>query len=318
MSKPVMVCVGKVGQDVFLEGEVFKPKRENGILYEHMVLGDKYYVDQATVATGNNALNASVTFARQHLPVTLVSAIGNDTAGKNILHALDAEHVDTSLIQIDEKERTSFSTILLAPSGERTILDYPGSAKISASQIDSLELAGDWLYVSSLGSMPLLKKLMKKAVAASMKIAFNPASFELKHVQECADLLAYVTLFAVNKEEAKLFVKGDSIKELAESLSKVVDFVLVSDGPRGSVATDGETLIKAGMYEDVPVVDRTGAGDAFTSGFVSQIAQGKELTAAITFASANSTSVVGKIGANTGALKLRPDLHAMPLEVTQL
>ncbi len=313
-----MVCVGKAGQDVFLEGEVFKPKRENGILYEHMVLGNKYYVDKATTTTGNNAVNAAVTFARQRLHVRLVSAVGDDTAGRNVLQALDKEHIDTSHVTLSQKERTSFSTILLAPSGERTILDYPGSAKISAQQIETIDLNADWLYVSSLGSMSLLKKLMKSAAQKGLNIAFNPASFELKHIQECADLLQYVTLFALNKQEAQLFVEGKSLKELSANLSKSVQYVLISDGPKGSIATDGDKLVKAGMYEDVPVVDRTGAGDAFTSGFVSQVALGRTLEEAVTFASANSTSVVSEIGANTAALHSNPKLHKMRLEVSNL
>ena len=234
------------------------------------------------------------------------------------MKALDAEHIDTNGIKIDEDYRTSFSTILLSPTGERTILDFPGTAKITSELLELSELNGDWLYVSSLGSMSLLKKVINRAVKNSIKVAFNPASFELKHLQECADLLEHITLFALNKEEAQLFVNGKTTKELAAKLAKSVQYVLVSDGPRGAVATDGEVLVKAGLYEDVPVIDRTGAGDAFTSGFVSQIALGKSVQAAITFASANSTSVVGQIGANTGALHAHHKLHEMPLEVSDL
>lgn len=312
-----MICVGKAGIDTFLEGDVFKPKRENGILYEHMVLGNKYYVEGATTATGNNAVNAAVTFARQRLPVKLISTIGDDATGDNLLQALDKEHIDTSDIKVDKSAKTSFSTIMLAPSGERTILDFPGTAKISASQFEDIRKA-DWLYVSSLGSMENLKKLMKEACKRDIKVAFNPASFELKHVQETADLLEYVDVFAVNKEEAGKFVDGDNLKELAQNLAEAVDYVLISDGPRGAVATDGKKLVKAGVYEDVPVIDRTGAGDAFTSGFVASIARGKSLEEAITFASANSTSVVGEIGANTGALHSNAHIHDMPLKVSEL
>ncbi|MNL67742.1 putative sugar kinase YdjH [compost metagenome] len=67
------------------------------------------------------------------------------------------------------------------------------------------------------------------------------------------------------------------------------------------------------MYEDVAVTDRTGAGDAFGSGFLSQWAQGKSLKDSIIFASANSTSVVTKIGAKTGILHTGAQLHDMPL-----
>ncbi len=320
MTKPLMICVGKAGQDVFLKSEAFKPKRENGIYYEHMPLGSKHYVDEVTVATGNNSVNAAVTFARQRLPVKLVSTLGDDSPGSHVLASLDKEHIDTSEVEVDQKAQTSFSTILLAPNGERTILDFPGTAKISSEQIEAIDYdeTEGWVYVSSLGSMTNLKKLIKSASKAGYKVAFNPASFELKHIQETADLLEDITLFAVNKEEAKLFVGGDTTKELAKKLAEIVPYVLVSDGPRGAVATDGKTLVKAGLYEDVPVIDRTGAGDAFTSGFVCRIAQGDSLESAITFASANSTSVVGKIGANTGALHSNAQLHEMPLQVAQL
>ena len=88
---------------------------------------------------------------------------------------------------------------------------------------------------------------------------------------------------------------------------------IISDGPNGVIASDGKVIVRAGMYEDVKVVDRTGAGDAFGSGFLSYFAQGKSLKDSIVFASANSTSVVTKIGAKAGILSKGVVLHAMPL-----
>ena len=92
---------------------------------------------------------------------------------------------------------------------------------------------------------------------------------------------------------------------------------IVSDGPDGVVASDGQVIIKAGMYRDVKVIDRTGAGDAFGSGFLSQWALGKSLKESIIFASANSTSVVTKIGAKAGILHADTKLHDMPLTETK-
>ena len=269
MNKLAMICIGKAGQDIFLEGDVFKPVEYKGSLYEHIELGGKFYLDNATFSTGGNAPNAAVTFARQGAEVSFISVVGDDPAGQTIVRVLDDEHID-------------------------------------------------WLYVSSVGSMPLITKIMKRAHENGVRIAFNPASYELKNLQECADLLQYVTLFAVNKEEAKKFVDGNTIQELAAKLSESVKYTLVSDGPHGSVATDGLRLVTAGMYEDVPVIDRTGAGDAFTSGFVIKIAQGKSLEEAITFGSANSTSVVGAIGSKTNILKGNVKLHDMPLTITRI
>lgn len=313
-----MVCIGKAVQDVFLEGEVFKPLKEKGVFYEHIKLGEKFLVDAATYSTGGNAANAAITFARQGFDTKYIWTFGDDPAGHTLLKTLDNEHINTGSVNLLPELSTSFSTILLAPTGERTILNYPGTAQLQNSHFDLSAITGDWLYVSSVGSMSLLKKLVTYAAKNDIKVAFNPSSFELKYTQECADLLEDITLFAVNKEEAQQFVEGTTLKELAQALSESVPYVLVSDGANGAVATNGVELVSAGMYEDVPVVDRTGAGDAFTSGFVSQIACGEPLEQAITFASANSTNVVTKIGSSAGILHGHPKLHAMELKISQL
>lgn len=71
------------------------------------------------------------------------------------------------------------------------------------------------------------------------------------------------------------------------------------------------------MYEDVSSIDRTGAGDAFGSGFVSQWAQGADIKQGILFASANSTSVIQYLGAKKGILYENSNLHDMPMEEIQ-
>ncbi len=138
---------------------------------------------------------------------------------------------------------------------------------------------------------------------------------ELKEPDKIRTLLEDVSVLLVNKEEMKVFVEGQTLEELVRHGANLVKTVVVSDGPNGVMATDGEQIVKAGMYEDVPVVDRTGAGDAFGSGFVAWHATGKSLEEAITFASANATSVVSKIGATPGILHRHAKLHDMPLKV---
>jgi sugar/nucleoside kinase (ribokinase family) len=72
------------------------------------------------------------------------------------------------------------------------------------------------------------------------------------------------------------------------------------------------------MYADVKVVDRLGAGDAFSSGFVAMIAMGESIERALTYASANSTSVVMQLGAKTGIIRGPAGVHKMPIKVTNL
>ena len=93
----------------------------------------------------------------------------------------------------------------------------------------------------------------------------------------------------------------------------LVKIAIVTDGANGVWASDGETLVRAGMYEDVPRKDTTGAGDAFGSGFLAQWALGAPLKPALLFASANSTSVIQQIGAKAGILRRGEEFHSMPM-----
>jgi sugar/nucleoside kinase (ribokinase family) len=209
----------------------------------------------------------------------------------------------------------SYSAILLASSGERTILNYKGTKSVQHFKLDwSLIEDADWLYVSSLGDIDLLEKLVAHAVKNDTKVMLNPAGSELKEVAKLRTILEDVEVLIANKEEAQQIVEGRSMEELVRHAHHYCPVVIVSDGPKGAVATDGTTVVTAGMYEDVPVVDRTGGGDAFGSGFLSQWAQGKSLKDSLVFASANSTSVVTKIGAKEGILHQGVELHDMPLK----
>ena len=126
-------------------------------------------------------------------------------------------------------------------------------------------------------------------------------------------MLDEVEILLVNKEEAQQIVPGETLDELVRHLLKYAPISVVSDGPNGVMASDGKYMVRAGMYEDVPVLDRTGAGDAFGSGLTSHIAQGKSLKEAVIFGSANSTSVVQYLGAKQGILREDVKLHDMPL-----
>jgi ribokinase len=166
--------------------------------------------------------------------------------------------------------------------------------------------------------MEVLSTIFHQAQQKGIKVFFNPGKGELKHPAKLKALLDDVDILSLNREEMQLLVEGEELEELARHALHYVSVAIVSDGPNGVVATDGKTIVRAGMYQDVKVVDRTGAGDGFGSGFLSQWAQGKSLKDSIIFASANSTSIVTKIGAKAGILHEHVKLHDMPIHEKEL
>lgn len=316
-QKPKILTIGKTTQDVFLQSDEFDPHVDGKIVYTHLPLGVKMEVRNVTFATGGNAGNVAVTLARQGLPVEYMWTLGYDPASETVLRDLDTEGVATHGVVREGHYQAGYSTILIATNGERTILNHRGvSTDARGTDLDFEAIAkADWVYPSSLanGGVELLAKIVDFAEENDTKVMLNPAGPELAKPDKLKSLLESVEILCVNKEEIQQLVEGEDLEELVRHALHYVPVAIISDGPNGVVASDGKTIVRAGMYEDVKVVDRTGAGDAFASGFLSQWAQGKSLKESIIFASANSTSVVTKIGAKPGILHKGAKLHDMPL-----
>lgn len=314
---PTILCIGKATQDVFLRDDEFDPHKEGKVLYTHLPLGAKLDIGEAHFTTGGNATNVAVTFARQGLHSRYLWVLGSDDpVSRTVLDELDQEMVDTHFVGHQQGMRASYSTILLATTGERTILNFHGSIPKPHDIADRFEAfdGANWVYPTALGNFATLERIIHEAKRRSVKVMLNPAGSELSQPEKLKSLLDDIDVLCLNKEEMQLLVEGDTLESLVRHGLNYCSVVIVSDGPNGVCASDGKTIVTAGMYEDVPVIDRTGAGDAFASGFLSQWAKGATLRDAIVFASANSTSVIGSIGAKPGILHEHTKLHEMPLE----
>lgn len=315
-----IISIGAAVQDVFLQGAIFKPQTDNNQKVAEFSLGSKNEVDSVTYSIGGGASHASVTFARYGLRSYFMGHIGRDISGRAVLDMLRQDNVDTSLVSYNEKLGTGHATVMLAPNGERTILTYRGaSSDYKLRESDFLNRTADWIYVSSLsGDMKALKTIANYAQQNNIKIAINPGKKELSERILLKQLLSNFTVLSLNREEMQTLFGGVKAREILKEAAQYVPIVLLTDGAKGSYATDGQKMYKAGMYQDVPVVDRTGAGDAFSSGFTAAIASGKKIEEALIFASANSTSVVNKIGAVSGILHSHAKLQTMDIEVSDL
>jgi ribokinase len=320
-TSPTMLSIGTATQDVFLVGgSIFKPICDHGLCFEHLPLGAKLDIDQIVFSTGGNAMNAAVTFARQGLSSEFMGVIGVEPSGQSVLAALDREGIGTRYLVQDAQFETGYSTILLAPGGERTVLRHHAKTVRDDGaplQLEAIKHA-DWLYLSSVGSMSLLEKIVSIAAKNKVRVALNPGTMELAKPAKLRALLEDIDVLIANKEEMQSIVEGTTTEELVRHAKNLVKTVVVSDGPKGAVAADDRQIVFAGEYDHVKPVNRLGAGDAFGSGFVAMLAKGEDLKTAVTFASANATSVVMKISSTAGVLSAGAKLHDMSLQVKSL
>ena len=311
-----IVSIGAALQDVYLIDHDDFGTNSRGY-FNQLELGTKVDIDTIQFGTGGGATNAATTFARNGHESIFMGCIANDPAGDAIIASLDIEGIDSSYVTYTTRAHTGYSVLLLAPSGERTILTCRGaSAKFELLNPDDLDTINpDWLYVTTFrGNMDMLDQFFTKAKSLGAKIMFNPCNLELEHKRKLLGLLSDVDVLLVNKQEAKKIVDGSSLLELIERIKNYVPAAIITDSHQGAIATNQDEIWRIGLYEDVKVKDSTGAGDAFGSGFLAAYAGGKSFKDSLVFASANSTSVVQKIGSKAGILSQNTKLHDMPIQ----
>lgn len=315
-----IITIGSASRDVIIKSKGFSltdsAKSETGQI-ECFPLGSKIDIDEIAFTTGGGATNSAVTFARQGLRVATVAAVGEDSVAKEVLRELEAEKVDTCFFQTHNDDYTAFSAILVHDSGERTILNYKGEAQhLNADKIDFSKLKTNWFYITSLGgNIELLEKIVDHAKKENIKIAVNLGmkDLELGPVR-LKDVLEAINIFICNEEEGRKLVGGQSKEEILSKLRELMSgtILVLTDGRDGVLVEDaGGKKYSAGI-PDSPVIERTGAGDAFGSGFVSKYMENSNIEKAIQFGTANASSVVTKFGAKEGILK-KEDWGPWPL-----
>ena len=316
-----VTVIGTATLDSFLFSPVFKPVCKDKVCYEHLVLGKKYDIEKMVQVTGGNCTNVAVTLSRFGIKeVSMVAVLGDDPAGRAVASELISEGVDMSIVLRGADFVTSQSTIMVAPDGERTILNYRGTdMKKYETELNLNKIDSEWIYVSSVNSPSILLRLMMLARDKGLSLAFNPSSWEVANTPEIKKFLHHIKMMFLNKEEVMEFFNTHetNISKLLKMGSEAgIEYFAITDGRNGSSLIHKGKIYKCGLYnKDAPVLERTGAGDAFSSGFLSVIATGGTVEEALTYASANSTRVVQYVGGKQGILKSPTKLNDMPIMV---
>jgi len=304
-----VITIGSATRDVFLSGKVLEKNTSISDSQITLSLGAKLEMEKIVLTSGGGATNAAVTFARQGMKVACLGVVGDDLDGQEIVAELEREGVVTDLIQKHQDDHTGYSTILVHPKGERVILSYKGEGQhFNATNIPLKKLEATWFYISSVGgNSKLLSELFEHAKANNIKIAFNPGQKELElGLDQLALFLKPLAVLTLNREEGAGLVSlpGATAAEVLDKLAPLSDgIIIVTDGVNGATLhhTDGSRYFAP--VPDSPVVERTGAGDAFASGFVAEHQHAGDVVKALQFGTANASSVVTQFGAKAGILK---------------
>lgn len=329
-----VLTVGAASRDIVVSSDLFKIVNDPVHLEklgfptgeaQCFALGGKVEVGDLMLTVGGDAANAAVTFSRQGFKTSSFIKIGGDKNGRDVYDSLIKEGV-RPIFKTKNNTKMDASVILLSPSGERTILVFRGISK-SFSRID-LKASNFDFDVSYIAPgripFPLVKEIAAKLKNKKCFIAMNPSGYYLKMgADKLKPILKSLDLVILNREEGASLtgVKYEDEKGIFKAFTKLVrGLAVMTDGPKGVMVSDGRNIYRAGIYKEKRITDRTGAGDSFGSGFVAGLMQSakskwrntrdskgvqftpSDLQLAIRLGSANATSNVEQVGAQTGIL----------------
>lgn len=315
-----VICVGSTSQDIFFptdEGTILETPDDitakEKIAFE---LGGKYRVKDRYEAIGGVAANVSIGLARLGFKTAVYSCIGGDALGQSLLHALRRESVNTDLFSCYADAKTDLSAIIvLTQNGERTIFHNRDANERLVVKQEKL-IGASWLFVSALNGdwKQNLTTILSTKEASNIKLAFNPGQHNIKEdPKRIFETLAAVDVLLLNKDEAIELLLQSTPRPTTEELEDEIfllttlaaagaKVIAMTDGKRGAWGYDGQEYWFCPIHTRSTVLDSTGAGDAFGSGFFAAYMAKQSLSRCLRYGMANSGSVVGFYGAVAGLL----------------
>lgn len=302
-AKPRIVVVGDLVTDVLA------------------VLAEPLYPGSDTAATirvtgGGQAANTAAWLAAEGVPVTLVAAVGNDGPGRTLVAELADLGVECAVRRHDGTP--TGTVIVLAHRGDRTMVTQRGAnLHLAAEDIDATLAAVPEARHLHLSGYPLLddasraagRHALAAARAQGLTTSVDAASAEpLRRAGPRAfgEWVRGVDLLLANADEAAVLADVHEPEPAARALTMVARNVVVKQGADGAVwARRGQEPIHF-RISPVPVVDPTGAGDAFAAGLLAEWVVGADPWTALRRASELGAAAVSMIGARPQPGSRRP------------
>src|SRR3989344_6122173 len=269
--------------------------------------GDKIPVDSIAHGVAGNAANVVVGCSRLGLRTAIYTNLGDDDHGKNIKQVLKGENVANDYIKVHSGKDSNLSVVLTF-QGERTIFVYHQDWNYHLPDL----AACSWVYLTSMAQTFASSNIMDEVChyidKSRAKLAFGPGTYQLAaDIKRYPKLLEKCEVLIVNLEEAKKILGTDE-SELIDQRDLLARMhllgpktVVITDGANGSYVSDGNRNLKIGIFP-TKLVEKTGAGDAYASGFMAAIISRMPLEEAMTWGAINAASVIVETGTQNGLL----------------
>ncbi|HLD83683.1 MAG TPA: carbohydrate kinase family protein [archaeon] len=300
------VAVGSASVDMFVYAGAKKISRA-GRAYISYPAGGKTLAERIEFHTGGGGTNVSAGLAKLGIKTAFVGSLGDDYGRHIILDSL-ARH-GVRFAGVTKPGICGYSVILDGKDLDRSIIASRG-VNDNLRYLDArATLKANWLCFSSMlgESLKTQKKLATAAAKKGIRIAYNPSLYMID--KGISGIVKMAHLLSLNKEEAEALagMNGNHEAVIKRIHGMGPKTVCITDGPKPAYCYDGR------LYRIQPsrmkVVESTGAGDAFFSGFLAGTIRKYGTEQSLKIGMANSESVIGAIGAKHGLLTMKEALR---------
>jgi sugar/nucleoside kinase (ribokinase family) len=256
-------------------------------------------------SAGGSGANQAAWLAALHARVRFAGRAGDQDAAYH-LQALERLGVEASIAS-DNERCTGTIVVMVSPDGERSMFtDRGANAALRAADLSADLLEGAaLLHVSGYplfepATRPALRELWATAKEAGIATSVDPASVAGLTQLGPGEFLRWTAgaeLAFPNLDEGRLLTGRDEPEAIVGALLDNYRTVALKLGAAGAlVASPGAEMIKV-RAEPAPIVDSTGAGDAFCAGFLASWAAGHDIGTCARAAVTAAAQAVGQVGA---------------------
>nr|WP_315172589.1 carbohydrate kinase [uncultured Flavobacterium sp.] len=258
---------------------------------------------------GGAPLNVALRMASLGINAQIISRVGNDEIGKELLHFIEENGVATDTIQVDENLSTGEVIVQLNDKGSASYtINYPVAwDKIEVTSVAKNAIANaDAMVFGSLVCRDLVSH-------QTLLDLMNLAKYKIFDVNLRAPFYTKELLIELMNKADFIKFNDDELYEISEymnspynSLEQNIHFIAeqtntkhicVTKGSHGAVLYYNDTMYYNSGYK-IEVVDTVGAGDSFLAGLLTQLLTGNDTQFAVNYACALGALVAQKEGAN--------------------
>jgi sugar/nucleoside kinase (ribokinase family) len=294
-----VLCIGTAVYDLLLSN-----------VPDDMMRKDSSMATKLTVASGGDALNASINLASLGFDVALCACVGKDDFADAIMGRVEAMGVDTQYVRRTDAAQTSVSILLLDKQGEMFGNNVKGGADLLNKNdvTDAMMQEFSHLHLCSLYDVRQLvgkdlRDLFKRAKAHGMTTSMDTEKVKpwQNGVEDMVAALPYCDIFMPSYGEIVAVTGIEDLQELKAYFQPYgLTYFGVKMGAKGLFVTDFEQDLIMPPFATGKVVDTTGAGDATMASFVGGFLRGYTMQQCAALAMAQASLIVTTIGANLG------------------